>query len=770
MKHLNYLLLGAAGLMLASCSQEDMSVISSNENGTALVVFDLCMPAMQTRSYSDGTTAQQLEYAVYQVNDDGSITLLPDHLHATQSGAANGAETINLKKQVSFKLVTNRTYGFVFWASNSNSPYTTSFTQNGAVMNVDYTNPVLANNENLDAFYAFEKLEVKENVQMETKLYRPVAQINVGANDLLDAKKSNYTPVTSHINISDVYQTLNLVTGDVENKQDAVEFSYNNLPENEVFPVDGYDYITMAYALVPKDKQTVTVSFDTKSASDEVAAKRNITNVPVQRNHRTNLYGQLYTSNVDLFVEIVPIYDEPDYPEAGSVTELKMMAQMGGDILLTEDITLGENEYVRFPQGGSLDMNGKSITGSEDGLLYVTGGGLLIQGNGSITVNGTTDQSIAVWAEGGDVTIMDGHYESDIPGALIYVGASGGTINIKGGYFKVNGNSADDCKYTLNCYDAAYKAGIANIVVTGGYFYNYDPSQSNSENPQANFVAKGYTVVKTTIDGDDNWYAVVPEGVEVVAFSLDDAAAAAKEGKYVLLSEDINEAGKKENGYGGSNVGGITVKGGTLDGNGNTLFITNDSQQGNTTWTSVINTQGGTIKNITIDSDLTISKGLLAWSMTQDLFVDNLTIPEGTKLLYGINIDSANGHNVYFSNSQLAGWCSWGTGVPYMEFKNCQFKIGMGGSAQGYNKLYDGLVKPYNTTLFENCDFDEKIYIDLSSFKSVSNNTLTFKNCTVNGVKLTEENHKQLVTGWQYDNSLSDWEDYENCTGRIFFE
>ena len=61
----------------------------------------------------------------------------------------------------------------------------------------------------------------------------------------------------------------------------------------------------------------------------------------------------------------------------------------------------------------------------------------------------------------------------------------------------------------------------------------------------------------------------------------------------------------------------------------------------------------------------------------------------------------------------------------------------------GYGQTYDRLVKPYVNAVFENCEFESKFYIDLSAL--IENNTVTLKNCTVNGVTLTAENWTSLV-------------------------
>ena len=46
--------------------------------------------------------------------------------------------------------------------------------------------------------------------------------------------------------------------------------------------------------------------------------------------------------------------------------------------------------------------------------------------------------------------------------------------------------------FVLNCYDANRKSGTAKIIVTGGTFVNFDPSNCKAEGENTNFVADGY--------------------------------------------------------------------------------------------------------------------------------------------------------------------------------------------------------------------------------------------------------------------------------------
>ena len=87
-----------------------------------------------------------------------------------------------------------------------------------------------------------------------------------------------------------------------------------------------------------------------------------------------------------------------------------------------------------------------------------------------------------------------------------------GTLIVNGGFFQVTPDiDTNDCRYTLNCIDANYKNGTANIIVKGGIFVNFDPSNNLAEGENTNFVAPGYKVISETQTNGDVYYTVVAE-------------------------------------------------------------------------------------------------------------------------------------------------------------------------------------------------------------------------------------------------------------------
>ena len=191
----------------------------------------------------------------------------------------------------------------------------------------------------------------------------------------------------------------------------------------------------------------------------------------------------------------------------------EIMNGEGGSVVLNADldrfVTLNNDVEV------TVDLNGKRVEYLADtagnGAFYVIQGTLNLTGDGYVNGLGDNVWSMAVWSEGGVVNISGGYYTNvgagdDSHYDLIYA-SDNGTINISGGTFR-----CQTPQWTLNLRDAAGQAGTAKIVVTGGTFFEFDPSKADTEPGEetTNFVAAGYKVVSYT-DEAGTWYTVVPE-------------------------------------------------------------------------------------------------------------------------------------------------------------------------------------------------------------------------------------------------------------------
>ena len=346
-------------MIFATSCENELELGAAGEE--AMVSFTIATPDMGSRAYSDGYTATKLQYAVY----DAAGKILRD-LTNTEA-TINGSTTVNLQ------LTTGNTYSVIFWADNENAPYTVNFANEleKASMTVDYCG-VKSNNEELDAFYAVKEINVT-GAQTETVyLKRPFAQLNIGTNDYKASEEAGYVPTESSVKVTSIYNTLNFFEGTVSGDAE-VTFGYNNIKKDETFPVAGYEYLAMNYLLVDDEKETVEVTFSYKDDNDNEKTRK-VGSVPVQRNYRTNIYGQLLTSDVDVNVEIKPEYDgenkvivandHASFVDAISNVTDGGVVRLNADVKVTEENRVNsggtwyEGVYYVGDKSFTIDLNG----------------------------------------------------------------------------------------------------------------------------------------------------------------------------------------------------------------------------------------------------------------------------------------------------------------------------------------------------------------------------------------------------------------------------
>ena len=333
-------------------------------------------PRRKAAVYGDGKTATTLDYAVYQVTTDATAGTKTYNLI---SSLGKTDVTINISATVTLQLINGNTYAIVFWADAPSSIYTFTADVNTATITADYTTAT-ASAEAYDAFYALKEFTVNGAMQETVELKRPFAQLNIGTADLTAATTAGVTVTKAGIQVK-TYKTLNLISGEVSNEED-VTFAQAALPTGETFPVIGYDYLTMNYLLMPVDKKAdnnITISYD-----NAAAGTRTFNNVPLQRNYRTNIYGNLLTSSTTFNVVITPGFNDGDitYWDGTSTSEpqkdattgayqvssaaewawLAKQTSLSSDIVITKDIDFCGHEVMSITLYGDKVFNGQNHT------------------------------------------------------------------------------------------------------------------------------------------------------------------------------------------------------------------------------------------------------------------------------------------------------------------------------------------------------------------------------------------------------------------------
>lgn len=293
----------AAMLLTTSCSNDETNELISGEPVTTS--FKVQLPnSIGTRpnkgakkAFADGKTATVLKYMVFDENNNRIATI------------PTGEQQINLSTDVQLSLITGKKYKIVFWAANAEAPYTIDET---GKVTVNYEG-MKTNDESLDAFCRCYEYTAGAEVENPVKLYRPFAQLNVGTKDMdkaveLGFKKDN---AKTKVVVSGIANALNLLTGEVSGEAE-VTCDLNAIPTGETFPKEGYEYLSMDYLLVGKETKSV-VDVKWQITDGVTTVDRAFTNVPLQGNYRTNIYGNLITATADMNVEIDPAFSDADY-------------------------------------------------------------------------------------------------------------------------------------------------------------------------------------------------------------------------------------------------------------------------------------------------------------------------------------------------------------------------------------------------------------------------------------------------------------------------
>lgn len=496
--------IAAAALLVTSCNDEMDNGLKTGDEGT--VTFTTQLPSeMGTRAFADGLTAKHLQYAVYEAGQSTPLKVFGD-----ETTVVGEAEMNNLKQTVSLKLTTGKTYDVIFWAADNSAKKPYTFDPLTQTVKITYTN-VYSNNDICDAFFKKETITVSGNQNVDVKLTRPFAQVNIGTDDFDAATIAglNLTQTQVKATAGDI---LNLATGKMEGTEATRTFKMKAIPtaDDGAFPVAGYKYLLMAYIPISDTKETVDMTFGYNGKS----TFRSFTNVPLQRNYRTNIYGSLLTNSVDFNVVIEPAFSGEfahEVVSASTFAALKAAVANGQSVDAEKTLVLsgGQSETLNL---GDLSISNKnniwSVSDSDWSLLSVRENSSLTITSGAYIAKANDCYAVDV-QDGGHLVIEDGHFNGNVHAVYVYKGVA----EIKGGTFEVQQKYSDADKadeFVLNCYDANRENGTAKIIVTGGTFIGFNPGDCKAEGNGTNFVAPGYASIPngTAADGRTIWKVV----------------------------------------------------------------------------------------------------------------------------------------------------------------------------------------------------------------------------------------------------------------------
>ena len=307
-KFLLYVSAAAAMMFAGSCQKEALAPVSEGETS---VKFSIALPdGLQTKAMSKAESTDIVYYEIW--NSDWTKQLYPVEQAGVQSAYAS-AVVNGCKATIDLTLISDQTYNFIFWAQNEAcGAYDVTELKNVGV-NYDVIGAE-GNQDKFDAFYAVETIRVEGPINKTITLYRPFAQLNFGA-DEMTTTFGDIVVTDTEIQVSGLATVFNTITGFGEAPvTEPVAFKANGIATDEALVTGGksYTWVAMDYMLMMDNQALVNVeaSFGVDGMDEPVT--HSLTNVPLKKNYRTNIVGDLFTTDAKLQIIVDPEFNQPD--------------------------------------------------------------------------------------------------------------------------------------------------------------------------------------------------------------------------------------------------------------------------------------------------------------------------------------------------------------------------------------------------------------------------------------------------------------------------
>lgn len=418
MKKFFYSVLAAATMLFTatSCSQDEEIVGGGNtpDGKGQKVTFTVGMPEeANSRAIADGVSvgggnkADNLIWALYE--KDKNVRLDFGHVPGTKNTTTGKHEFT-----AEITMVKGLTYNVLFFAYDdekcafelASTPEETDLT----ALKLK-TADLVANEEGYDAFVKCH--EFKLGGKTDVVLTRPFAQVNAATTvaDLDKAKKLQAVVTKSELVINGVPTQYNVLTGETTAKADLTyqanviltnyQAAADAHPNEDITVVENsventYKYLAMAYVLAGETATSnasthqATFNFYRGTNGDDLMRTIEIVNLPIQRNWRTNVIGDLLTKEESFKITIDHIFtgdhNVNGEEEDATTSTVATVAELQAAIDAASGPTI-----IKFEQ--DIDANSSRSAAASISITQKEGVDLVIDGcgfkfNGVMTVNG----------------------------------------------------------------------------------------------------------------------------------------------------------------------------------------------------------------------------------------------------------------------------------------------------------------------------------------------------------------------------------------------
>lgn len=410
-------LLAAATLIAlttAACQKEKL--FDSQTAGEETVTFTVKTDAAATKATADGdgqgADLTRCLVAVYMKTGNSAE---PYKLYDTPTATGSG-----LSYTFTVNLIRKQTYQIVVWADKGETVYDVN---DGLTLVTRKTGDVACNSDAYDAFYASTEFVQGSTASTTITAKRPFAQLNLITKDL----NENFQPGAVSVTYSSP-QSFNPFDGTVSADMTEVTYTADSPYYTFTTGTNATQHtLVMNYLFAASGDQTILPSVK-MTAKLTVDAEIEVANVPVKRNFRTNIIGNLLTEQTDYTITVDPSWSgetDVEWVSVATVADANAALQNGKTNVAIESVesnsvillpetpnTIG----ISLPSGNTNAVTIKYETSSESGqtpnLNVAAGnntGDLVINAPQShVTLNGATYNNVTASTSNTTLVVEEG--------------------------------------------------------------------------------------------------------------------------------------------------------------------------------------------------------------------------------------------------------------------------------------------------------------------------------------------------------------------------
>lgn len=302
-------------LVFAGCSDFSMDQVFGNGDETLVTYKIQAAPNVGTRAVhdDDGKAANVTRYIC-------EVYLVEGQTESLYTRKVNVVSKGTPQTEFQFRMVSSQDYRVLFWADcgegENDKYYQTTAGLKQITFKKDANDQFIGNNDEMDAFFANDEItKLQGSYEKNIQLTRPFAQLNVITTDIDDIKTSDLVTtmepqrVTMKVKAPTIFNAATSEVSGTEDIQYTANVYYGISGKNKKEEADAaYTYCTLAmnYFFAPAtDKLVETVSLVAINGTNELTNPE-FANIPLQRNYRTNIIGDLLTNSVKYYIEVKP--------------------------------------------------------------------------------------------------------------------------------------------------------------------------------------------------------------------------------------------------------------------------------------------------------------------------------------------------------------------------------------------------------------------------------------------------------------------------------